>query len=88
MSYQVAVNDPIRVNVRLLPSGKIVPKSFDWQGRTHYVVAQGRQWDERTEDKRLRCFLVQTPDQNSYELRWDPAEDEWNLHCAWLANLV
>ena len=88
MSRQAAVNETVEVTARLLASGKIVLKSFDWQGRTHYVTAQGRQWDERTEDKRLRCFLVQTPDQNSYELRWDPAEDEWNLHRAWLANLV
>jgi hypothetical protein len=88
MSIQVPVNKTIQVKVRLLKSGKIVPKSFDWQGRTHYVFAQGRQWNELSDGKRLRCFLVQTQDLNSYELRWDPAEDEWDLNRAWLANLV
>lgn len=86
MSRQVAVDDPIRVAARLLPSGKMVLKSFDWQGKKHYVAAQGRQWDERIEGQRFRCFLVQTQDLNSFELRWDPAEDEWILYQAWLTN--
>ena len=88
MSRQAAVYETIEVKVRLLSSGKIVLKSFDWQGMTHYVVAQGRQWDERMEGQRFRCFLVQTQDRTTYELRWDPNEDVWHLHCAWLENLV
>ncbi len=82
------VNESVRVSVRMLPSGKIVLKSFDWHGGTHYVVAHGRRWVEESGEKRLRCFLVQTGDLNSYELRWDPAEDEWILYQAWIANLV
>ena len=88
MSRQVAVEEVIAVAVRVLPSGKIVPKSFKWQGRTFYVAALGRQWDERMDGKRFRCFLVQTQERSSFELRWDAAEDEWVLYQAWIADFV
>ena len=88
MSRQTVVNESVQVSARMLPSGKIVLKSFDWQGVTHYVFAHGRQWEEESGGKRLRCFLVQTGDLNSYELRWDPVEDEWRLYRAWIANFV
>lgn len=88
MSRQVAVNEAVKVGVRLLPSGKVTPKSFEWQGRTHFVVAQGRQWEERKAGKRVRCFLVQTQERSSFELQWDAAEDEWVLYQAWIADFV
>ena len=88
MSRQVAVNEAVEVGVRLLPSGKVAPKSFEWQGRTHFVVAQGRQWEERKKGQRVRCFLVQTQERSSFELQWDAAEDEWVLYQAWIADFV
>ncbi len=88
MSRHTAVNEAIDVTIRVLPSGKIAPKSFSWQGRTHYVVALGRQWDERMDGRRMRCFLVQTQGQSSFELRWDAAEDVWVLYQAWHADFV
>ena len=88
MSELVAIDEPVRVAVRGLSSGKIAPKSFVWQGKTYFVSARGRQWSEWTDGKQVRCFLVQTPDMNSYELRWDPVEDRWSLHRAWFINSV
>ena len=88
MSRHAAVNETIDVTIRVLPSGKIAPKSFRWQGRTYYVVALGRQWDELTDGRRIRCFLVQTQGQSSFELRWDAAKDEWVLYQAWHADFV
>jgi len=88
MGQQIAIAEPVRVKVRSLPTGKIAPRSFEWQGRTYSIVALGRQWDEMVEGRRVRSFLVQTPGQNSFELRWDPVEDEWVLHCGWLMDLV
>ncbi len=82
------IDEPVRVAIRTLSSGKIVPKSFVWQGQTQYVAAQGRQWAEQMDGKRVRCFLVQTMGLNSYELRWEPVEDVWILHRAWLMNAV
>lgn len=88
MSQQVAVNEPVLVEAQMRASGEMVVKAFDWQGTRHYVAAHGRRWDEWTNGRRFRCLLVQTSDFNSFELRWDPAEDEWMLHQAWLSNLV
>jgi hypothetical protein len=31
-----------------------------------------------------RCYLIQSVDQNTFELRWDAATDQWTLHRAWL----
>ena len=56
MSRQAAVNETIEVKVRLLPSGKIVLKSFDWQGRTHYVVPL--RVDSGTNGRRTNAFAV------------------------------
>ncbi len=88
MGREVGIDEPVRVAVRALPTGKVAPKSFVWQGRTHFVIALGRQWVEEVDGVRWRCFLVQTQGQNSYELRWEPMEDEWVLHRGWLVNLV
>ncbi len=88
MTTQVLVDEPIQILVRTLPSGKIVPTSFIWRDRTHYVSDVGRQWEERVDGQSIRCFLVQTVDRNTYELRWNPAGDEWSVHRAWLQSLV
>lgn len=88
MSVEVIVDEPIRVLVRTLPSGKIVPTSFVWRDRTRYVSDAGRQWEERVEGKHVRCFLVKSVDNTTYELHWDPAGDEWRVHRAWLETIV
>jgi hypothetical protein len=88
MAAQVIVNEPVQVLVRMLPSGKIVPTSFVWRDRSRYVSDAGRQWEERVEGKSVRCFLVKTVDNDTYELRWDPAADTWSIHRAWLQNLA
>ncbi len=36
----------------------------------------------------MRCYLVQTVDGNTYELRYDPAADRWTIHRAWLRDLL
>ena len=88
MSELVAIGEPVPVAIRTLSSGKIVPKSFVWQGQRRFVSARGRQWTERLDGKRFRCFLIQTLNRNAYELRWDPVEDLWILHRAWVMNAV
>jgi hypothetical protein len=88
MAAEVIVNEPVQVLVRMMPSGKIVPTSFVWRDRTRYVSDAGRQWEERVEGKSVRSFLIKTVDNDTYELRWDPAGDDWSIHRAWLQNLV
>ena len=88
MASEVIVNEPIDPLVRVMPNGQIRLTSFLWRDRTRYVSDAGRQWEERVEGRTLRCFLVQTVDGNTYELRWDPAGDLWTVHRAWLQDLV
>ena len=88
MSRHTAVNEAIDVTIRVLPSGKIAPKSFSWQGRTHYVVALGRQWDERMDGRRIRCFLGTDAGAEFILSSLDAAEDVWVLYQAWHADFV
>lgn len=88
MKQLVSIDEPIRVLVRTLPSGKIVPTSFVWRDQTRYVADVGRQWEERVDGRSLRCFLIQAVDGNTYEVRWNPAGDAWTLHRAWLQGLA
>lgn len=81
---QVYVNEETDVLVRILSDGSIQPTSFLWRDKTRYVSDVGRQWEERMEGRSLRCFLIRTVDNTSYELRWDPANDSWSVYRAWL----
>jgi len=88
MTREVLVDEPVDVLVRVLPSGSIQPTSFLWRDKTRYVGDVGRQWEERVDGKSVRCFLIQAVDHSTYELRWDPAGDQWTLHRAWLPDLM
>ncbi|MGL4648298.1 MAG: hypothetical protein ACRC1H_02725 [Caldilineaceae bacterium] len=81
---EVLVNEEVQVLWRTLPSGQIRPTSFIWRDRSRYVSELGRAWEERVAGRTQRCFLLQAVDGSSYELRWDPGEDAWRLHRAWL----
>ncbi|MEM7539294.1 MAG: hypothetical protein AAF639_44465 [Chloroflexota bacterium] len=84
MNQEYLVNEPVDVLVRVMPSGAVRPTSFLWRDRNRYVSDLGRQWEERVQGKSLRCYLIQTVDNSSFELRWDPAADQWSVYRAWL----
>ncbi len=88
MVREVLVNEPADTLVRLLPNGEVQPTSFLWRDKTRYVSHVGRQWEERVAGQSLRCFLIQTVEENTYELRWDPAANTWSVHRAWLRDLM
>lgn len=88
MTREVLVNEPVDTLIRLMPDGAVRPTSFLWRDKTRYVADVGRQWEERREGKSLRCFLLQTVDASTFELRWDPAANTWMVHRAWLRDLV
>jgi len=88
MNGMVAVDEPVRVAVKTLGSGKIVPKSGVCQGQTQNVSEHGRRRSERIDGRQIRCFLVRTRSLSAFELRWDAAADSWKLHRAWLLNAV
>jgi hypothetical protein len=88
MIREVLINEPADVLVRVSSNGTMMPTSFLWRGKTRYVSDLGRQWEERVGGKALRCYLLKTVDENSYELRWDPAANDWSVHRAWLHDLL
>ncbi|MCX6044906.1 MAG: hypothetical protein NT075_07315 [Chloroflexi bacterium] len=88
MTREVLVNEPIKALTRMMASGDIRPTSFLWRDKTRYVSDLGRQWEERIAGKTIHCFLLQTVDNDTYELRWDPGDNAWTVHRAWLRDLV
>ncbi len=88
MPSQVLIDEPVEMLARMMPNGEVRPTSFVWRDRTRYVNDVGRQWEERIAGRTLRCFLVMTVDNNSYELHWDPAGNQWTLHRGWLRDVV
>lgn len=88
MIREVLVNEPVDTLVRLLPTGEVWPTSFLWRDKTRYVDNVGRQWEERVGGQALRCFLLQTVDANTFELRWEPGANTWIIHRAWLRDAV
>jgi hypothetical protein len=88
MIREVLVNEPIDALVRMMPNGEVRPTSFLWRNKTRYVSDLGRQWEERVGGRSLRCFLLKTVDDETYELRWEPGENQWSIHRAWLRDLA
>ncbi len=78
------INEPVLVQARFLPDGRVQPTAFIWRNRTRYVADWGRQWDETADAITWRCYLVRTPTQETFELRYAPAEGCWILARAWL----
>lgn len=88
MASEVLVDEAVDVLVRVLQDGSVRPTSFLWRNRTRYVSDTGRTWEERVGGRTVRVYLVQTVDNNTYELRYDPAADRWTIHRAWLRDLI
>lgn len=88
MSREVLVEEPINALVRVMADGNVRPTSFLWRDRTRYVNHIGRQWEERRAGQLVRHYLVQTVDDNTYELCLDPATNAWSIRRAWLQDVV
>lgn len=88
MASEVIVNEPVQLLYRVMPGGQIRPTSFVWRNQTRYVSDIGRTWEERVQGVNLRCFMLQTVDGETYEVRYDPTQDQWTLHRAWLRDLA
>lgn len=83
MRREQIIEEPVMVETRCLPGGRIQPQAFHWRGQRHQLIALGRQWVEEVEGRRWRCFLAQTATRDAVELRWQPQHDQWRLHRAW-----
>ena len=69
------MNEPVDVEARFHPDGRVEPRAFLWRGRRYLVTALGRTWEEGDE----RRFLVMTPGDQVFELAYRPAEAAWRL---------
>lgn len=83
MSLPEFISEPILVQARFLPDGRVQPTAFIWRERTRYVTDWGRQWQEETNGITWRCFLIRTPNHETFELRYAPTEGRWILARAW-----
>ena len=88
MAREVLVEEPINALVRVMADGSVRPTSFLWRDRTRYVNHIGRQWEERQAGQLVRHYLVQTVDENTYELCLDPTTNAWSIRRAWLRDVV
>ncbi|NOZ29923.1 MAG: hypothetical protein GXP39_17985 [Chloroflexi bacterium] len=83
MSEERWIGEPVMVQARFLPDGRVVPTAFIWEGRTRYVSSVGRQWTE-DENPSKRHFLVQTAAFDTFELVLDTENLSWRLARAWI----
>ena len=88
MLREVIVDEEVRMLWRVLQNGEIRPTSFVWRDKTCYVDQVGRYWEERTGGQTLRYWLIQAVDGQTYEVRWNPADDVWSIHRAWIKQAI
>ncbi len=84
MSEIEFVNEPVLVEARILPNGRMQPRAFTWQGQTRRVTGSGREWHEEVNGVTWHCYLIHTSDGSRFDLRLDPAGGRWLLARAWL----
>ena len=84
MTLPETVGEPILVQASFTPEGAVQPAAFIWRDRTRTIASVGREWEEESEGIPFRCWLVQTPNAETFELRLDTAGLRWILARAWL----
>ena len=83
MSLPEFIDEPILVQARLLPDGGAQPTAFIWREDTYRIADWGRQWQKDAGGVMWRCYLVRTPNLETYELRLNRAAGQWVLARAW-----
>lgn len=86
--HETFIDEPVLVQARFLPGGRVQPTAFGWRERTRYLAGLGRQWNEDAHGQTWRCFLAQTASGDTVELRWQPITHEWRLWRAWWRNAL
>jgi hypothetical protein len=85
MSLPQFIDEPILVQVHLLPDGAAQPIAFVWRERTYVFTDWGRQWDDLNDGVQRRCCLARTANGETFELWFAGATGRWVLHRAWLS---
>ena len=72
-------DEPVVVEARFLPEGKIRPTALRWRERQWQITGLGRQWEEADG----RHMLVMASDGSRFELCLSPDQSSWRLRRAW-----
>jgi hypothetical protein len=70
------MSEPIPVEARFEPDGRLIPLAFEWQGKRHNIESLGRQWQEG----KAHHFLVMAPGNQVFELVYLQGESKWQLN--------
>lgn len=77
------VNEPVRVEAKLRPDGTEQPLGFFWQGHRYEIISWGRESAQTREGRDVRCYMVQTPGPQTWELCLDLVLGQWILTRRW-----
>ena len=83
MTLPEFIEEPILVQARWLPDGDAQPAAFVWRGRTYAIMDWGRLWQEVADGITWSCYLVRTPNLETFELRLNRATGQWVLARVW-----
>jgi hypothetical protein len=87
MSLPEFIDEPVLVQARFLPDGGVHPAAFIWRCRTNTIADWGRQWQEEVDGITWVCYLVRTPNLETFELRLNRATGQWVLARAWRSEI-
>jgi hypothetical protein len=79
------VNEPVAVEVRRRRDGGTIPIAFVWRGRRHLIASWGRERAKAQDGQSVRCHLVQTANQETWEICQDTETAQWTLSRHWAA---
>jgi hypothetical protein len=88
MSLPEFIDEQILVEARFLPDGGMQPTAFIWRGRTYLIADWGRQWQEGAGGNTWSCYLVRTPNLETFELRLNRAAGQWVVARAWMQSMT
>ena len=77
-------NEAITVTASIDPTGQMIPKSLNWQGKTIVLTSVGRQWE--ADDG--RHILVEAANGDRFELQLSRKDLVWYMKRAWQEELA
>ncbi len=76
------LREPVDVLTAFI-EGRMKPLRFRWRGRVIPIRRVNGHWTRREGQTLMRCFSVEGPAGESYELSYDPRGPGWMLTRCW-----